>query len=201
MSKILSKLFSLLKYVLLILAFAITLFGIINTYKRLEKPIMDALPVFIPFLLVFVLFIVNIFVKKAKIGENLLFNFTAIVLFIIIIIVGVRAKFDTNMLLYHKYKIDYNPLYFADNLSSIKIMLYCLALSNFFLILKSYFEEPELKAIEKPELVVNNSVKLEEQKPIIEEKKEENVEITQKIEPIQESVKPVAEVKPEVEEL
>ena len=156
MNKILSKLLSVLKYLLLLFAFALTLFGIINTYKRLEKPILDAIPVFIPFALVLILFVISIFVKKAKMGENLLFNFTAVIMFIVIIIIGIRAKFDTNMMLYYKYKIDYNPLFFADNLSSIKIMLYCLSISNLFFLLKSIFNDNN---------VVKSDPKIEDKQP------------------------------------
>lgn len=154
MSKILSKLFSFLKYVLLILAFAVTFYGLIITYKRLEKSLIDGIPVFIPFALVLILFIVDLFARKAKIGDNLLFNFTSIIVFTAIIIIGVRAKFDTNMLLYYKYKIDYNPLYFSDNLSSIKIILYCLAISNIFFLVKNLFQKENPKTNVKKEAVL-----------------------------------------------
>lgn len=154
MSKILSKLLSFLKYILLILAFAITFYGLMVTYKRLEKSLIDAIPVFIPFALVLILFIVDLFARKAKISENLLFNFTSIIVFTAIIIIGIRAKFDTNMILYYKYKIDYNPLYFSDNLSSIKIILYCLAISNVFLLVKNLFQKENTETVVKAKEVL-----------------------------------------------
>lgn len=127
MNLMLSRFFNILKYLLLVGAFVLTLLGLIYTYRRLEKSLIEAIPVFLPFILVFLLFIINLFVKKSTIKDNLLFNFTSCLVLIAIIIIGLRAKFDTNMLLFYKYKINYNPLYFSDNLSTIEMMLYCIA--------------------------------------------------------------------------
>ena len=50
------------------------------------------------------------------------------------------------MILYYKYAIDFNPAYFADNLSTIQMMLYTLAGSNVLLMLSTLFErEPSRK--------------------------------------------------------
>ena len=84
------------------------------------------------------------FNKKAKTSENLLFNFTKFLVFIVIIIIGLRAKFDTNMLLYQKYQINYNPNYLADNLSTIKVLLYCLSGANVFILFNSLLKEKKL---------------------------------------------------------
>lgn len=148
MSKILSRILNVLKYLLLVVAFMFILYGIMATYKRLEKNILDAIPVFLPFFLVFVIFIVNIFVKKNVIRDNLLFNFVAVMIFIGIIIVGYRAKFDTNMLIYYKYNIKYNPLYLSDNLSMIKISLYVLFASNLLLLISTFFDKKQMKVID-----------------------------------------------------
>lgn len=144
MKKILSKLINFINYPLLFLSLGLILLGILFTYGRLEKSLVDAIPVFLPFAFVIIMFIINIFYKKAKINENLLFNFSAFVVFLVIIIVGLRAKFDTNMILYYKYGIKYNPSYLADNLSAIKVLLYCLGATNIFAILSSLLEEKEL---------------------------------------------------------
>lgn len=192
MNKILSKLFSLLKYLLFMLAFALTLVGIIKTYQRLDKTMTESIHIFLPFALILLLFIVNMFVKKAKISDNLLFNFTSIIVFAVIIIVGVRALFDTNMLLYHKYKINYNPMYFSDNLSSIKIMLYTLAISNIFFLLKPLVED------NKEEIV-----KTEVKKPINVEplqSKVEDIPVITKLEEKPIEKESVQEVKKEIEE-
>lgn len=149
MSKILSRMFNLLKYLLLVVAFLIILYGVFATYKRLDKSLLDAIPSILPFILVFVIFVVNIFIKSNIIRDNLFFNFVSVLLFVVIIIIGLRAKFDTNMLIYYKYKVQYNPLYLSDNLSFIKISLYLLFATNLLYIISSFFEKKEVKGIEE----------------------------------------------------
>lgn len=147
MNKILSRIFSVLKYILLIAAFGITLYGMIMTYKRLEKDLVEAIPTLLPFAILLITFLVNLFIKSPVIKNNLLYNFTAVVVLAVIIVIGLRAKFDTNMLLYYKYKIDYNPLYLSDNLSSIKLMLYCLTGANVLLMLSTIFDRKKKVAV------------------------------------------------------
>ena len=71
MSKILSKTFYIFKYLLFIVAFALVLFGIIKTYQRLDKSLVEAVPIFVPFALLFIVYIVNLFMKKDTISNNL----------------------------------------------------------------------------------------------------------------------------------
>jgi len=136
MNKILSHFFYYLKYLLLLIAFALVFYGIIMTYKRLDKSLVESIPVFIPFLLVFIVFIFNVFLKKLSLKDHLFYNFVACFVLGVIIYIGLRAKFDTNMLLYYKYKIQYNPLYLSDNIGFIKLMLYFLGASNIFLLIE-----------------------------------------------------------------
>ncbi|MDD5979671.1 MAG: hypothetical protein PUC23_00980 [bacterium] len=144
MKKILSKMLNVLSFILMFASFALILIGILFTYKRLEKSLVEAINIFIPFILVIFLTVINMFNKKAKTSENLLFNFTKFLVFIVIIIIGLRAKFDTNMLLYQKYQINYNPNYLADNLSTIKVLLYCLSGANVFILFNSLLKEKKL---------------------------------------------------------
>ena len=153
MSKILSRILGLLKYLLLVASFGGTLLGIIITYQRLEKDLIDAVPIFIPFGLALLSFIMSLFIKSNKIKDNLLYNFTACLVCGVILMVVLRAKFDTNMLIYYKYKIDFNPLYFADNLAAIQLMLYCLFGSNVLLIITALLdkEKKPKELVKKPE--------------------------------------------------
>ena len=144
MNNILSRLFNALKYLLLVISFVLVLFGIMAMYKRLDKSMTEAIPLFIPFILVLIIYIVNIFIKSNIIRDNLLFNFTSVLLFVAIIIIGLRAKFDTNMLVYYKYGIEYNPLYLSDNLSTIKTCLYVLFGSNLLFLLSLFFEDKKV---------------------------------------------------------
>lgn len=147
MKKILSRAFYLLKYILLIIAFALVLYGIIRTYQRLEKSLLESIPVFIPFALLLITYFVNLFFSKPVIKDNLFYNLTSVLALSVIIIIGLRAMLDSNMLLYHKYQINYNPLYFSDNLSSIKLMLYCLIATNVILMVSTVFDKDENKKL------------------------------------------------------
>lgn len=135
MKDILIKSFGFLKYVFLIIAFGIVLYGIIVTYSRLEKPITEAYDVFLPFALVLLVFIVSLFVNIKASTSKLLLNFVSCAVFIVTIVIGLRSIFDKYMLLYHKYQINFNPTFFSDNLSAIEIMLYMVFVSNVLLII------------------------------------------------------------------
>lgn len=135
MKEILSKLFSFLKYLLLIGSFGLVLFGIMTTYSRLDKSLSEAVEVFIPFGFVLVVFLINIIVKSKTIGKNLLFNFVSCLVFSVTILICLRAMFDKGMLLYYKYGLNFNSAYFADNLSVIEFMLYLVGGANIVLLL------------------------------------------------------------------
>ena len=104
------------------------------THSRLGKPLSDSMDIFFPFLFVFVIFLANLFIRNKSISENLFFNFVSVLVFSLIILICYRSMFDTNMLLYHKYDIKYNPSFFSDNLSAIKVMLYMLGASDIILL-------------------------------------------------------------------
>ncbi|MGM9879127.1 MAG: hypothetical protein ACI31R_03800 [Bacilli bacterium] len=135
MKEILCKFFGFFKYILLIISFGLVFYGIIVTYGRLEKPLTDAIFVFLPFAFVLLTFIITLIVKSKSVGENLLFNFVAVFVFLVVIIICLRAMFDTNMILFYRYGIDYNPAFFSDNLSAIEAMLYMIGGSNVVLLL------------------------------------------------------------------
>lgn len=145
MNNIFSKFFFFLRYILIVIAFLLVLWGIMFTYQRLEKPLSEAINVLLPFLLVFIVFIVNLFVAKKSCSENLLFNFGSVLIMLVIILIGLRAKFDTNMLVYHKYNISYNSAYLADNLAMIESMLYIVFGSNILLIIGGLSSKKEKK--------------------------------------------------------
>lgn len=147
-----SRFLGFLKYVLLIVSFALVFYGILVTYKRLDKNILEAIPLFIPFFVILVVYIINLFIKSNIIKDNLFYNAVSAIVFVVIIIILIRAKFDTGMILYYKYAIDFNPAYFADNLSTIQMMLYTLAGSNVLLMLSTLFDEKKVKVVEKKEI-------------------------------------------------
>lgn len=157
MKEILCKFFGFFKYILLIVAFGLVFYGIMITYGRLEKPLTEAVDVFVPFAFVLLIFIVTLIVKSKSVGENLLFNFVAVFVFIVIIIVCLRAMFDTNMILFYRYGIDYNPAFLSDNLSAIEAMLYMIGGANVVLLLCDFIKrEKKSKKVE----IENNSKKV-----------------------------------------
>lgn len=157
MKEILCRFFGFFKYILLIVAFGLVFYGIMITYGRLEKPLTEAVDVFVPFAFVLLIFIVTLIVKSKSVGENLLFNFVAVFVFIVIIIVCLRAMFDTNMILFYRYGIDYNPAFLSDNLSAIEAMLYMIGGANVVLLLCDFIKrEKKSKKVE----IENNSKKV-----------------------------------------
>lgn len=135
MKDVLAKLFGFLKYILLIISFGLIFFGIMTTYSRLEKPLTDAVSVFLPFGLVLLSFIATMIMNSNLYNSKLLFNFVSCLVFIVTIIIGLRSMFDKNMLLFYKYQINFNPTFFADNLSAIEFMLYMIFTANVLLII------------------------------------------------------------------
>ena len=55
--------------------------------------------------------------------------------------------FDTNMILFYRYGINYNPSFFSDNLSAIEAMLYMIGGSNIILLLCDFINRKK-KSIE-----------------------------------------------------
>lgn len=135
MKDVLGILFGFLKYILLVISFGLVFYGIMSTYSRLDKPLTDAVTVFIPFALVLLVFIINLIMSSKLSNSKLLFNFVSCLVFSVIIIICLRAMLDKNMLLYYKYQIKFNPAFFSDNLSAIEVMLYMIFGSNILLII------------------------------------------------------------------
>ena len=103
MNKILSKFFEIIKIILFVASIVLVLFGILSTYSRLQKSLTEAINIFIPFILLFIVYLINFARKDKKVNENILLNFVSCLVFISIIIFSLRSKFDTNMILYYKY--------------------------------------------------------------------------------------------------
>lgn len=149
MKDVLCKLFGFLKYILLIIAFGLVFYCIMVTYSRLNKPLTDAINVFLPFVLVLIVFVATLVMRCKSVGNNLLFNFVAVFAFVITIIVCLRSIFDTNMLLFYKYGINFNPSFFADNLSAVKAMLYMIFGANVLLIIRDLVEGKKKDTVKK----------------------------------------------------
>lgn len=130
MKKIFNILFYGLKFILLIAAFGLTLFILIRMNVRLDKSMMTSLSSFVPFIILFILFVINMLFKQSNITKNLFYNLTCCLVLGTIVLVSLRSILDTNMVLNGKYGygIDFN--FFDNFLAYINIMLYGLSIAN-----------------------------------------------------------------------
>ena len=143
MKNILNTLFYFLKFLLLVSAFSLTLFIMIQMYQRLEKNFLESYRVFLPYLVIFVLFIVNIFARQTTVSKNLFYNITCFISFLTIIVVCLRAILDGNMILREQLGKNINFNFFDDFISYMKLMLYGLSIANIFLMFSSKKETKE----------------------------------------------------------
>lgn len=149
MKKILNTFFCFFKFVLLILSFGISLYIILSMYKRIEKNIIESLPIFIPYIVLLLLFFINITLNQKTVNQNIFYNITCCFVLGCIGIIGVRAILDDNMLLNEIMGYNINFSYFSDFISFMKIMIYGLIISNIcFMIHEKDKEDMIAKKIE-----------------------------------------------------
>ena len=153
MTKILNGFFSILKCVLLLASFMLTFYIILSMYERLEKNIVDALPTFIPYLVLFLLMTFNLIFRHDAVNKNIFFNLTACLVFGLFVFVGYRALFDEFMLA--RYRTDYGIAfqYFSDMIAPLRSMIYLLIGADLFLILSHT----------KKNVVIEEKVEVEEE--------------------------------------
>ena len=133
MNKIVNWFLCFLKMLLLLISFVFTFYIIVNMYNRLEKDMIGAIYNFIPFVLLFILFAINLIFKQKKVIECTFYNITCCLVFIMILFSVYRTFFDRNMVAMIRLGYDINFNYFADMIAPIKAMLYILCLSNVLL--------------------------------------------------------------------
>lgn len=131
MKKIMNHLFLTVKFFLLVLAFGITLYIVLSMYKRVNKDIINSLPIFIPYIVLLLLFFINITLGQKSVNDNLFYNLTCCIVFSTICFVGLRSIFDKNMILNEIMGYNINFSYFSDFISFMKIMIYGLIIGNF----------------------------------------------------------------------
>ena len=140
MVKVLNKIILFLKNVLLPILLIATIFIVFNMFDRLGKEpfgenFMEFLGVILPFIILLILNLINIFAKQTEVKENTFYNVTSLLVMIVICIFCFRALFDQNMYYIHKYSYKMNFNYFADQVAAIKVMLYGLSFSNILLMI------------------------------------------------------------------
>lgn len=135
MIKMINGLFYGIKYLLLVLSFAMGSYIVLYMYQRLDKSFTDAIWLALPFLVLFILFAINMLANQKRVTSNLFYNLTCCLVFLVILFIEYRAIFDTNMIANSKLGYNINFNYFADNMNAIKIMVIGLIVSNLLLML------------------------------------------------------------------
>lgn len=135
MTKFVNNVCCFLKIILLLVSFVFTFYIILNMYKRLEKNMIDAIYNFIPFILLFVLFAINLIFRQKTVNKCTFYNVTCCLVFIMILFSVYRTFFDKNMVAIIRLGYGINFNYFADMIAPIRAMLYILCISNVLLII------------------------------------------------------------------
>lgn len=152
MTKILNKLFYLLKNIMLPLLLVATIYIVIFMFRRLEKELFGAnflefLSVIFPYLLLIILVITNVFMKQDTVKDNIFYNITSFLVMLTIFVFCYRAFTDQNMYLWNKYGYNINFNYFSDQIAPIKVMLYGLSFANIMLMIEHHLKDDK-KSVE-----------------------------------------------------
>ena len=117
-----------LKFPLFFTAFVLTLIIMFNMYDRVDKSILEGIYIFIPYILVLIFFVINLYQKEIR--DNTFYNLTSCLVFIVTIVVALRALYDKNMLLNEIMGYNINFSYFSDYISFMNIFMYGLVISS-----------------------------------------------------------------------
>lgn len=150
MNKFLNGLLYFLKFVLYIFAFCSTLFIMVKMYSRLHKDILSGIFVFLPYGILLVLFIINIFLKQKKVSGNIFYNLTCCLVFSVICVISYRSIFDKNMILNDKLGFGVNFNFYDYSLPFLSISLYGLCISNLFFMVNLKEKNKTTTSLNKP---------------------------------------------------
>ena len=129
MTRILNGILSILKVILLLVCFVFTFFIVVNMYRRLDKNIVEAISNFIPFILLFILFAINLIFRQKSVNKCFFYNVTCCLVFIMILFAVYRTFFDRNMVVMIRLGYDINFNYF--NITPVYLSRLVYQKSNF----------------------------------------------------------------------
>ena len=144
MVRVFNKIFYVLKFLLLIVAFVFSLYITIYMYHRLDKSLMSSYTIFLPYVLIFIIYCINVIKGQKKVNNSLFYNLTSCLVFALIIFVDYRAIYDTFMIAHSRLGYNINFNYFNDFIIPMKIMLYGLIVTNILLMVN--FKNKEVLA-------------------------------------------------------
>lgn len=134
-----------LKFLLLLIAFGLSFYIVLSMYSRVDKGIMEAIPIFLPYILLIILFSINISLKQKSVNNNLFYNLTCCLVFFCICLVSLRAILDQNMVLNEIMGYNINFSYYGDFIVFMKLMMYGLLLSDIIFIFTNKKEKQKIK--------------------------------------------------------
>lgn len=151
MIKILNKFIFHLKNIILPILLIATIYIVNLMFQRLGKNIfgenlVEFIEVILPFILLIILILVNIFLNQEEVKSNFFYNITSFLVVIVIGIFCIRALFDNNMFFIHKYSYGINFNYFSDQIAATKVMLYGLSIGNILLMISNYIKLDNIKS-------------------------------------------------------
>ena len=135
MIKILNTILNIFKMIMLLVCFVLTFYIIMNMYNRLDKNLVTGIYNFLPFILLFILFSINIIFRQKIVNECTFYNVTCCLVFIMLLFTIYRTIADNNMIMKLRLGYDINFNYFSDMIAPMRLMLYGLSISNILLML------------------------------------------------------------------
>ena len=135
MKNILNSFFYYLKFLLLLGAFSLSLYIMIGMCYGVNRSIISVIFLFLPFILLLLLFMFNKIMKHDIVNKNIFYNLTCSLAFSVIIFVALRAIFDKGMVLNYVMGYNINFNYFNDFLLFMQVLLYGLIAGNCLFIL------------------------------------------------------------------
>ena len=130
MLKLLNKILFYGKTILHIIVFCLTLYILLRMQDYYQRGFLDLFLVFIPMLLITIVFVVSFFFDKGN--KNTFFNIASFLALLAIAIICLRAICDKNMVLGFKDNINY--YFFQNQVNQIKLLCYMIFVGNALLI-------------------------------------------------------------------
>ncbi len=141
MKTIINRLLITIKFLLLIITFIGVMYLLFNMYQKLDKNIdLNFILIMIPFILLLILFFVNLTFKMQDVLDNMFYNSGCTLSLLSIVYLIYRTMCDKNMLYYYKDG-NLNFTYFDEQINYIKIVLYLMIIINIILIVINYLSK------------------------------------------------------------
>ena len=125
------------KIILHIIVFCLTLYILFRMYDYYKDNVMNIFMVFLPMLLVSIVFVISFFFDKGN--KNVFFNLANFLVLLSIAIICLRTMFDKNMIMGIKDGINY--YYFQNQIREIKLLCYLMFLGNSLLIYQEIYNK------------------------------------------------------------